>query len=88
VAFGVVIFVDMLVGDQGLMAMFEARRQRTDLTADIARQWAENARLAEQKRRLAEDPAFIEEVARRELGLIRPGEKIFILKDLPSLPKP
>ena len=26
----------------------------------------------------------IEEVARRDLGLIRPGEKVFIVKDLPS----
>ena len=28
-------------------------------------------------------PAAIEEVARRELGLIKPGEKVFIIKDLP-----
>ena len=38
-------------------------------------------------RRLREDPAAIEEIARRELGLIKPGERVFILKDVP-LPKP
>jgi cell division protein FtsB len=32
---------------------------------------------------LKEDPAAIEEVARRELGLIKPGERLFILKDVP-----
>jgi cell division protein FtsB len=82
-AFAVVIFVDMLVGDQGLMAMFETERRRNELTADIARQQAENAGLAEQVRRLNDDPAIIEELA-RELGLIKPGEKVFILKNLPS----
>ena len=37
---------------------------------------------ARKSSRLTEDPAAIEEVARRELGLIRPGEKVFIIKDL------
>jgi cell division protein FtsB len=72
----------MLVGDQGLMAMFETARQRDELTADIARKRAENAGLAEQSRRLEKDPAIIEELA-RELGLIKPGEKVFKLKDSP-----
>jgi cell division protein FtsB len=77
-----VIVVDALVGDQGLFAMLRARRQAEELTATIARQRAENARLREEVRRLTEDPAAIEEVARRELGLIRPGEFVFIIKDL------
>ena len=87
VGFAVIIFVDMLVGDQGLMAMFEAQRRSVELQADIARQRADNEALAEQKRRLTDDPALIEELARRELGLIRPGEKVFILRDLPPSSK-
>ena len=47
------------------------------------RERAANVRLAGQARRLREDPTAIEEVARRELGLIRPGEKVFIIKDVP-----
>jgi cell division protein FtsB len=78
----VVIVVDALVGDQGLLVMLRARRQHDELAAAIAGQKAENARLREEARRLTEDPAAIEEVARRELGLIRPGEKVFIIKDL------
>ena len=38
---------------------------------------------AKQARRLREDPPAIEEIARRELGLIRPGERVFIVKDVP-----
>lgn len=77
-----VIVVDALVGEQGLFAMLRARRQAEELAATIARQKAENERLREEVKRLNDDPAAIEEVARRELGLIRPGEKVFIIKDL------
>jgi cell division protein FtsB len=39
----------------------------------------ENAGLREEARRLAEDPAAIESIAREEMGLIRPGEVLFML---------
>ncbi len=78
-----IIVADTLVGDRGLLAMLRARKQYDELTADVARQRTENARLREEARRLREDPAAIEELARRDLGLIRPGEKLFIIKDLP-----
>jgi cell division protein FtsB len=82
--FAAVIVVDALVGDHGVLAMLDARRRHDELAATIARQHAENARLREEARRLREDPSAIEEIARRDLGLIRPGEKVFIIKDLTS----
>jgi cell division protein FtsB len=81
--FAAATVVDALVGEQGLFAMLRARRQAGELAATIARQRAENTRLRDEVQRLQNDPAAIEEVARRELGLIRPGEKLFIIKDLP-----
>ena len=78
-----IIIVDGLVGDRGLLAMLRARHEYDELAASIARQRSENARLREQARRLREDPTAIEEIARRELGLIKPGEKVFIVKDVP-----
>ena len=78
----IVVIVDALIGDRGLLAMLRARRQYDELSDAIARQRAENARLREEVRHLTEDPSAIEEVARRELGLIRPGERVFIVKDL------
>jgi len=78
-----VLVVDGLVGDRGLLAMLRARQEYDALSASIARQRAENSRLREVARRLREDPSAIEEIARRELGLIRPGERVFILKDVP-----
>jgi cell division protein FtsB len=85
---GTVLVVDAFVGERGLLAMLRARRQHEELAASIERQRAENERLREEIRRLSEDAAAIEEIARRELGLIRPGEKLFIIRDLPQTPKP
>jgi cell division protein FtsB len=79
----VLTLVDGLVGDRGLPAMLRARHEYDELAAGIARQHAENARLREEARRLREDPSIIEEIARRELGLIKPGEMVFIVKDVP-----
>jgi len=77
-----VLVVDALVGDQGLMATMRARKQYDELTADLARLRTENSSLREEARRLREDPAAIEEIARRELGLMSPGEKLFIIRDI------
>jgi cell division protein FtsB len=77
------IVVNGLVGDRGLLAMLRAHKEYDAIASAIARQQAENASLREEARRLREDPAAIEELARRQLGLIKPGEKVFILKDVP-----
>ena len=82
-----IIIVDGLVGERGLLAMLRARHEYDQLAASIASQRAENARLRDQARRLREDPTAIEEIARRELGLIRPGEKVFIVKDIAPGPQ-
>lgn len=83
-----IIIVDGLVGDRGLLAMLRARHEYDQLAASISRQRAENARLRDQARRLREDPGAIEEIARRELGLIKPGERVFIVKDVPPSTAP
>lgn len=83
-----IIIVDGLVGERGLLAMLRARHEYDELAASISRQRAENARLRDQARRLREDPSAIEEIARRELGLIKPGERVFIVKDIPPAKPP
>jgi cell division protein FtsB len=77
------IVVDGLVGDRGLLAILRARHEYDELANTIARQRWENARLRDEAHRLKDDPSAIEEVARRELGLIKPGERVFIIKDIP-----
>jgi len=76
------IVVDGLVGERGLLAMLRARKEYDRLADTIARQRLENAVLRDRARRLTVDPNAIEEVARRDLGLIKPGERVFIIKDV------
>ncbi len=77
-----VLVIDAVVGDKGLTALLKARRDFEAVEAALVQARADNARLRDDARRLREDPAAIEEIARRELGLIKPGEKLFIIKDV------
>lgn len=73
-----------LVGESGLLATRMASSQEALLARRIEALKARNDALREHARRLREDPTFIEEVARRELGLIRPGEQVFIIRPAPA----
>lgn len=79
-----VLVVDALVGDRGLLDTIRARRQFSELSVALAQKRTENARLREDVRRLKEDPGAIEALAREQLGLIREGEVLFILRDAKS----
>jgi cell division protein FtsB len=77
----VVLVVDALVGDKGLIETMRARRQFADLTASLAVLRQQNTQLRDDIRRLKEDPGTIESIAREELGLMRPGEVLFVVRD-------
>jgi cell division protein FtsB len=80
----IVLVVDALVGDKGLVETLKARKQYQEVAASLDALRRENSRLREQVRRLNEDPTAIEAVARKELGLIRPGELLVVVKDVKS----
>jgi cell division protein FtsB len=77
-----VLVIDALIGEKGLMESMHAQRQYRELGASLDRLRRDNANLRDEARRLKEDPATIEALAREQLGLIRHGEIMFILKDL------
>jgi cell division protein FtsB len=81
--FTVVLVIDAIVGEKGLMSLLKARREYAAVEQALHRSRRENATLREQARRLREDPTAIEELARRELGLIKPGETLFIIREAP-----
>lgn len=80
---GVVLLVDSLVGERGFLETRRARHAAETQATRIEAMRQENADLRESVRLLKEDPATIEAEARRQLGLIKPGEILFILKDAP-----
>ena len=80
---GCVLVIDALVGDKGVLQMMKKRHEAQALDQALAAAKAENAELQVEADRLRHDPAALEELARRDLGLIKPGEKLFIIRDAP-----
>jgi cell division protein FtsB len=76
------LLVNGLFGERGLMDTIRARRAYSNAARDLDRLKRDNEALRERARRLRTDPATIESVARGELGLIRPGEILFTIKDV------
>ena len=83
-AIAAVITIDAVVGEKGLLETFRARGEQTQLLNEIDRTRYDNARKREYARRLREDPRAIEEAARRDLGLVKPGEVLVIVRDAES----
>jgi len=80
---GCVLVIDALVGDKGVLQMLKTRQKAQSLYQAVAVAQTKNARLRDQIKRFKEDPAALEDAARRDLGLIKPGEKLFIIRDAP-----
>ena len=74
-----VLLGEALIGEGGLVAMRRARNTQLRLDQRIVTLRAENDALRDTVRRLQEDPRAIEDIARRELGLIRPGEVVVVI---------
>lgn len=84
-----VVMIDAVVGEKGAFARWRAEQEYEALQTSLRELRAENQRLREQARRFREDPVTIEELARKDLGLIKPGEKLFIIRDqAPAPPAP
>jgi cell division protein FtsB len=75
-----IALVDALVGERSLAQTLRARQDYQQEAAALSALRRENAGLREEARRLAEDPARIESIARGQLGFVRPGELLIILK--------
>ena len=78
----VVLMVDALVGEKGLVARLRARAEYQKQYAALETLKRENVELREKATSLRDDPSAIEAVAREELGLIREGEMLFLLRDV------
>lgn len=78
----VVMLVDALVGEKGLSARLRAGEEYRQQLAVVDGLKLDNARLREKAARLRDDPSAIEAIAREELGLIRDGELLFIVRDV------
>ena len=60
----------------------DLKQKNRDYDLQIRQLKEQNGNLVEEKRRLEEDPAYLEKVAREKMGLIKEGEVIY--KILPA----
>jgi cell division protein FtsB len=75
------LFLDGIAGERGWLANRRAAAEYREAQQALEAAKARNAALREQAWRLKHDPAAIEEAARRQLGLMKKGEKLFIIRD-------
>jgi cell division protein FtsB len=74
----VVLIAGALVvyGSAGAVRVWQMTREIRAVERDLADLRARSARLAETVERLRNDPQAIEQLAREELGMTRPGESV------------
>ena len=75
----ILLVANAFVGERGLMALLRANRAHARLQQAIDSLRAENGQLHRYAEALTDEPRFIEDLARSELGMISPGELLFIV---------
>ena len=78
------LMVNALIGEKGYLANLQAKQEFQDVSESLRQLKAENARLKEQAKRMQTDPQALEDSARSQLGLIKPGETLITLRDRPA----
>lgn len=76
----VVVLVDAVVGNSGLAQSVRAEHEYQQALAELEALRVQNAVLTERARRLDHDAGAIEDLAREELGFLRRGEIVFVVK--------
>jgi cell division protein FtsB len=71
-----VLMGGLALGAGGLARVFTMQREIETLERDLAALRVETRRLAETIERLRHDPAYVEKLAREELGWVRKGETV------------
>jgi cell division protein FtsB len=82
------LVVASLVGNRGLVRVYQMHQTRVALEREIAQLTASNTALAEEVRALRTDPTRIEAIAREELGLVKPGELVYEFRAAPRPSRP
>ena len=76
-----VLMVNAFVGENGYLASIRNASEQRALLNELAALRTENQEMQQEIHLLRTDPHALEELARRQQGLKRPGELTIILKD-------
>ena len=67
----------ILTGPSGGVNLLKLKREKAGMAAELDSLTRRKQELLAEKARLERDSAYIERVARKELGMARPDEKVF-----------
>jgi cell division protein FtsB len=77
----IALTVGSVFGDRGILNLVGKRRQVEALRGELEGLRAENARLSSEIVALRTSPRAIERLAREQLGLARPDETVFLIRE-------
>jgi len=79
--FGAGFFFLTIHGNQGMRQIHQLAQKREGLVRENQELNKKNETLYREITRLKQDPLYLEEVARKEFGLVKPNEIIFFIND-------
>jgi cell division protein FtsB len=82
----VALMVGGLFGNRGMLQLMQERERARRVEHQISDLRSENLQLAAEIRALRTQPRAIERLAREQLGLLRPGETVFVLQPESATP--
>lgn len=68
-------------GEKGILHLLRLQKELKEIRERSAKIEEENQKLKEEVRRLQQEKRYIEEIARKELGMVRDGEIIYQFED-------
>jgi cell division protein FtsB len=85
ILFGVLVWVvySWLSGESGLINQVRLHQRNSSMLASIDSLRNEKRKLDIQRARLRSDTAYLEKIIRAELGMAKPGEKVYRLIPAP-----
>jgi cell division protein FtsL len=84
----IALAVGSVFGDRGILNLVSKRRQIETLRAELLTLRDENARLTSEIAALRTSPRAIERLAREQLGLARPDETVFLIREEDAAGRP
>ena len=66
-----------MFGDRGIFHLLRLKKEVVRIKDGNAKLEEENQRLKEEVKRLRQDKRYIEEIARKELGMVKEGETVY-----------
>lgn len=76
----ILLVANSIIGERGVVTLLRANQAHARLQQVIDALRVDNRQMQRHVEALRDEPRYIADLARRELGMIRPGEQLFIVR--------